>query len=772
MRRPAALLAMLLLLQAARPSEAADAPASAPALPAAEAPPAPEQPAPEQPAPEQPAPGQPAEEPPLVETERAPGVPLQGFVVGPRPILGAVPELTLRRVPGSGTSLERDVVRLARDVHSVQEVVRTVPGVVTRGEVGSGIIPNIGVRGLNPDRSEKLLILEDGVPAGLAPYIENAAYYVPPFERMQRVELLKGSGSILYGPHTVGGVLNLITPEIPRTLGGRVRTVVGTDGYLLGYAEAGQTVGCWGWHLSGLAKQGDGWREHTAFDLHDLTAKVRWTAGPRTNLTFKVNTYRQESEDTYLGLTQPMFDADPHQNPVEHDRLRVSWDSAQVTLQHRLSGCWELLVNAYGSLAERDWNRQDYRRNTGFAAPPANTVATAGDVTVDGGAVFLRASYGSRDRDFEKWGVEPRLIGKHSLLGREAELHAGLRFHTEEMTDERNNRATLHAAPVTNARDVRSVDAWAFFAQEKLQVTRRLGLSAGLRVEAYDEERHMQVAGGAPVDVRGTTRNVEWIPGAGFTYDLGRGTTWFGGVHRGFSPPRTAQAISSTGADLELEAERSWEYELGLRGSLSGCGCPWLTYEVTGFLYDFENQVVPANQSGGAGTADTNAGETRHLGLESALTLDVTRLATGRCGPCRTGLFLDLGWTWVDAENTTPGGTFEGLDLPYAPRHVAWAGLRLTTPGGFSLGLVGHYVGEQFADQANTVPGSNDGLVGRIPDRFVLDLTASYRIPRTPLTVSLSVQNLLDATYIASRAPEGIFPGLPRHGFLSLEATF
>ena len=69
-----------------------------------------------------------------------------------------------------------------------------------RDEVLSGVVPNIGIRGLNPDRSEKLLILEDGVPAGLAPYSVNAAYYVPPIERMARVELLKGSGQILYGP--------------------------------------------------------------------------------------------------------------------------------------------------------------------------------------------------------------------------------------------------------------------------------------------------------------------------------------------------------------------------------------------------------------------------------------------------------------------------------------------------------------------------------------------------------------------------------------------
>ncbi len=713
-----------------------------------------------------------AGEPPLLTTERAPGVALEGQVSGPRPVIGREPTRALRTVPGSGSSVTQEEILRQREVISVQEVVRTLPGVVVRSEAASGILPNIGVRGLNPDRSEKLLVLQDGVPAGMAPYVENASYYMPPFERMQRIELLKGSGSILYGPHTVGGVLNLMTPDIPACLSGRVRTVAGTDGYLMGYLQAGQTVGPWGWLVTGLAKRGDGWRDESSFDLHDLTAKVRWRPSSCTSVTLRVSTYRQDSQDTYLGLTPALFDADPYQNPVRHDALEVENDDLQLTVQQRLSSCWELLTNLYASQTRRDWNRQDFARNTGFAAAPANTVATVGDLTVDGGAIFLRASYGSRDRDFEKWGVEPRLIGTHALLGRKAELHLGARFHQEEMTDERNNRSSLHADPVTRDRDVRSVDAWAFFAQEKLQLSARLGLSLGLRVESYDQERHVQVASGAPVDVRGTSGSTEWIPGAGLTYEVARETTAFFGVHRGFSPPRVAQAITSTGTDRELEAERSWEYELGLRGRATPCGCPWLSYELAGFYYDFDNQVVPANQSGGASTADTNAGQTRHLGFETALTVDATRLLTGRCDGCRTAVYVDLGWTWLDTENVTPGGTFEGRALPYAPENVAWAGLRVVTPAGLSLGLLGHFTGEQFSDQANTVAPSADGLVGRIDSRFVVDLTLRWRIPRTAFTATLAVNNLFDEVYVASRAPEGTFPGAPRHGFLGLEAEF
>ncbi len=751
------LVLALALLVAPRAAASADEPASAP-LPAGEAP--------SDAAPEV------VEDLPLLPSERAPGVPLEARTrVAPTSVVGAVPERAVPLIPGTVHVVEVAPVLRKREVTSVQDAMRSLPGVTVRPEVGSGLIPNIGVRGLNPDRSEKMLILEDGVPAGFAPYIENAAYYVPPFERMRRIELLKGSGQILHGPHTVGGVLNLITPPLDwcdACLHGSARVVVGSDGYRMGVLDVGQRIGAWSWLIQAVGKEGDGYRDHSDFEFLDTLAKVRWAPRRGTAVTLKVDRYTQDSKDTYLGLTQGMYDEDPYQNPVRYDRLEIDWTSAQLTWEQHLAGCWDLVVQGYWSEATRDWNRQDFARNAGFAAAPGNTIETVGDTTIDGGAIYLRESYGSRDRDFEKWGVEARLLGTHSLAGRRAESQVGVRFHAETMTDERNNRTTLGADPVTAARDVREVDAWAFFAQERIHLSNRFTVSGGLRVEAIESRRRTEIAGGVPTIAEGSTDDLEWIPGAGFTWQTNRCTTVFGGVHRGFSPPRTAQAIASDGEDLELDAERSWNYELGVRGRLGG----WFGYEVTGFYYDFQNQVVPDNESGGTSTEVVNAGETRHLGVESLVTADLTQALTGRCDRCRTAVYLDLGYTYLDTENVTPNGLFEGNRLPYAPEHQAFVGVRVEFPVGLTLSALGTYTDDQFADQANTREGSADGRRGLIGDRFLLDLKASWRIPRSRWYVSAAWTNVFDETYIASRAPEGIFPGAPSSVLVSAGIDF
>ena len=93
---------------------------------------------------------------------------------------------------------------------SVSEALRKVPGLHVREEEGLGLRPNIGIRGLNPNRASAVLLLEDGVPMTIAPYGDNAAYYHPPVNRFSRIEVLKGSGQILFGPRTIGGVINYI----------------------------------------------------------------------------------------------------------------------------------------------------------------------------------------------------------------------------------------------------------------------------------------------------------------------------------------------------------------------------------------------------------------------------------------------------------------------------------------------------------------------------------------------------------------------------------
>ncbi|HNC43752.1 MAG TPA: carboxypeptidase regulatory-like domain-containing protein, partial [Acidobacteriota bacterium] len=149
--------------------------------------------------------------------------------------IAGVPEI-LQRIPGTVDILEPKTLQQSR-LFNFNEALRKVSGINVRDEEGFGLRPNIGIRGLNPTRSIKVLLLEDGIPLAYAPYGDNASYYHPPVERFESIEVLKGSGQIVYGPVTVGGVVNYVTPMPPTRPGGSLMLTGGNRDYFNGIAS-------------------------------------------------------------------------------------------------------------------------------------------------------------------------------------------------------------------------------------------------------------------------------------------------------------------------------------------------------------------------------------------------------------------------------------------------------------------------------------------------------------------------------------------------------
>lgn len=664
-------------------------------------------------------------------------------------------ENALDKIPGSGQVINKKELETKKPLN-LQEAVRKIPGVYVRQDDNIGLIPNIGIRGLDPDRSEKVLILEDGVPAGLAPYNENAAYYVPMIERFERVEVLKGSGSILHGPRTIGGVINLISPEPSKDLLLDFEGQGGTDKYFFGKARLSKTFGIVGTDLIVLHKRGDGFRQNSSFHVTEASGKLKFNISDMTKLTFKTNVHDQKSYQTYLGQTAAIFDNNPEINPAPNDTFTVFRIDTQTTLQHFFSDNIELLTNLYYSHSTRDWNRQDFARNNGFAAAPADTVQTLGNVGVDGGAIFLRSGFGSRDRTFDVFGIEPRLLINYKLFNKEHSLHTGMRFHYEDMLNERNNRASIDAVPTNRDRDSREVFAYSVFAQNTFNVTDKFSITPGIRLEAFKQSRHFERQNNVDVDLGASNTTIVPIPGIGMTYQLPKNLTLFTGFHRGFAPARTTEAIDSNGNDADLDPETSWNTELGIRGEPT----KWISFEATFFHMHFNNQVIPAKESGGNSVPATNAGSTRHFGFEMASSLDILGLIKEDSGH---HLYLDTKYTFVDAKNINGDDPNEGNSLPYAPKNTAVVGLRYEgekgKTKGLSLGVEMLYTGSHFTDNENTIIETNDGTAGRIDDYTLMNFYSRYQIPNSKVELNFTANNITNQKYIASRAPAGIFPG-------------
>ncbi|MBC7944521.1 MAG: TonB-dependent receptor, partial [Burkholderiales bacterium] len=622
-------------------------------------------------------------------------------------------------------------------------------------EEGFGLRPNIGIRGLNPTRSTKILLLEDGIPLTFAPYGDNASYYHPPIERFERIEVLKGAEQIKFGPQTIGGVINYITPIPPQTPGGSVTLTGGKRDYFSGQAQYGTR----NFLFDYSHKQGDGSRDNTHSNLDDFNLKSVFDLTSSQALTLRANYNRERSDVGYTGITDAEFrNFGARYNPFDNDTFDA--DRAALSATHALvfNENAVLTTNLYGQYFSRDWWRQSSRTTDTQCDASVSGFSTT---RLNGGAVNPDNcnSIQGRLRDYYTYGVEPRLNLRYAAFGVNSEADIGVRAHFENQDRQQVNGTSAFARSGTTVEDnERDTRAFSAFAQNRF-IFGNFSVTPGLRVERVLYERENRLANG----VTGKTDLTETIPSLGATFNPSQAVTLFTGVHRGFAPPSTADILNNNGGIVEVDAEKSWNFELGARARLR----EGIQLQATYFRNDFQNQIVVGSVAGG--DLPLAQGETLHEGIEFGGRIDSNAFLKSA-----HNVFFIAALTYLPtAEITAPfaqvsngallQGNTTGNRLPYAPETLLTTTLGYEHPVGIDVRFEVVHVGEQFSDFANTgTPAAfGSGLVGQIASHTIFNAAVNYRIKPLRTTVFLTLKNLTDKTYIVDRT-RGILPGLPR----------
>jgi len=677
----------------------------------------------------------------------------------------------INRIPGSIFKIGEEKMKIINPM-SGNEIFKKAAGVNVVDEEGIGLRLNVGIRGLDPDRSRSVLVLEDGVPVSIAPYGEPEMYYTPPIDKMSGVEILKGSGSILFGPQTIGGVINYITEDPPSNQVFNISLRGGEHGLFFGKIGYGTTKNNVGVQLNVFRKQGDNVGV-LKYRISDISAKLKIGLGNRSTLGIKIGAYDERSNATYVGITQTMYDRSEY-FPVMplNDNLDVKRYTANLTHNYRISDNAALTTTLYGYTTERIWRRQDFSRTR-----VGNTTEVWGDTNVTGGAIFMRSTNSTQDRRFVVGGIEPRLFLSYSIGQLKNELDFGLRYHFEQANERRYNGSKPDAesgALVTD--EIRTGNALSGFIQNRIFLTNRLSITPGLRYEVFYFDRNVLRTSSRDTNLIAKSENTQIIPGFGVSYFVSKKLNIFTGIHRGYAPPRIKDAINTSGEVTNLDAELSWNTELGLRTTINED----IYLELTGYYMDFSNQIIPVSvSSGGPGSGFVNGGKTIHYGVEGGFSLDL-----GKLFKSKYNIIISSNATIGESKYSsdrfitkiTSGDTVitnvKEYSLPYAPKISLNSSLELRAPFGIGLLFAGNYISSQFTDELNTVPPSNDGLTGEIGSRFIIDVTARYYWHKMNSIIYVSVKNLTDEIYIASRRPQGIKVGLPRIVTAGIDLSF
>lgn len=657
---------------------------------------------------------------------------------------------------------------------------RLAPGVNIREEDGFGLRPNIGLRGTGVERSAKITLMEDGILMAPAPYSDPSAYYFPTMGRMQGVEILKGSSQIKYGPYTTGGAINFISTRIPDYLSAHVSMMAGNFGTRNLHAFAGNSHDQVGYMFETFQYSADGFKEldnggNTGFNKSDYIAKLRFNTGEQArfyqSLTLKAGQTTENSNETYLGLTEEDFASTPYRRYAASQVDNMVSTQSQFSATHHIdfSKLFGLTTSVYATQFKRNWYKLNnvtdstgtkYSLTDVLENPTAYNDAyaiLAGQSSLLPNALTVRAG----NREYHTRGVQSQLE-YHAIKGMwKHDAVAGVRIHTDGVDrfqwddlyamNDGIMELTSSGTPGTESNRVRTADALAAYLQYQLGWG-KWTVVPGIRYE--DIRMQEDDYGKTDPDRIGTaittaTNSVSAVvPGVGIDYAVNKTMHMFAGVHKGFGPP---------GVTPDTDPEESTNYELGVRYSKSA-----LLVHATAFVNDYQNLLgTDMTSTGGAGTGDQfNAGEVLTAGLEFQLGYDLLAARDHN----QMSVPVAIAYTFTDSRFSTDfdasyedwGEVQAGDVFPYQAAH------QLNTMIGFSRKKFACHVNVNYLSEMRMTPGQGDIPEDeQIPARTVVDGSVAYNVNPNWCFFG-NVLNALDTVYLVSDRPAGFRPGLPR----------
>ena len=710
-------------------------------------------------------------------------------------------------LPGAATVIDAQALKKINPI-GTQEILEYVPGVSGFADDGIGNSRiSIGIRGLNPRRSPRVLILEDGIPIQPAVYVYPNMYYNPPAERIDQVEVIKGSGSILYGPQTMGGVINYFTKRPRNEIGGLLKITGGENGYSSIFSEYG------GMQLFGkksrgelqlLYKRGDGFRENNAFQQFNSTFKVNYRQSDSKNVYVKSNINYENSDATYTGLTEWSFENDPNFNPKEDDNFEVFRAALDVIQTEKISSRISKSTSTFFNFFDRRWWREydmfirpeflnesnEYSAEDEVSKDGENGLSGWKDQTIE----LVRVGNGINNfgilRKFYVAGHESSYDIDHKLFNIPAKMNIGFRLYWERFEDDRKegssptDRDGVYFEPVgPDSLDIIGNPAVNILGKSHHYETRALSgfvqesfsagifdFRPGLRFEVFEQERIDRLNGSSYQD----QTEMVVLPGFSLSADL-YGMKFFGGVHRGYTPPSSGAInidmilVDYVDNGLDVLPEKSWNKEIGVKGSF-----PIVDFEVSGFHVDIENLIAAARA-----TAFKNLGKVRTMGVESRASVYLSTFSSLLPN-------INVVHTFMDSEviegslSASLGKTdIAGNSLPYVPRNTLIVGTESAFSDKVALRFDCKYVSKVYTDFENIEFTQNKGIQGIIDPYTIFNLSANYEINKK-INLFLSGKNILDTVYIGSRlhsnpikkepsVSSGILPGPRRQINVGIE---
>lgn len=571
----------------------------------------------------------------------------------------------------------------------------------------------------------------------------------PDSNTIERVDVLRGPSSSLYGRGDPGGTFNLIskTPksEQQTTLGaqlnseGLYRTTIDTTGIIPNAENIG-------YRLNVIAEGGDSYRDHVESKRYGIAPIIQWQASDATKVTFEADILRNQhpldrGHTSYAG--QKSFNSSPETYLWEtgkyNNRLYNDNNMTQLRVEHDLGNDWKLNAGVQYS------NGKLY----GYAVE-ANGIQDDGQT--------LNRNYNYRELKWQDTDAQINLTGNFQLLGLTHTLVTGLEYEKYDYksyiirSDAKSNNYPINiydpvlGQPLPELKNITTHDrenlkTTALFVQDQIDLNERLSALLGLRFEHYEHDYKNLL----PNTANWNTSHDAFIPRLGLVFKARDDLSIYSNAAKSFKP-NTGASRNGEGFD----PEEGMAYELGFK---------WLALDNmlsvdSAIYYAKKENVLTLDPIDSA--YKVAAGEVRSQGIE----LNVA-------GQITPAWKIIGGYAYTDAEVSKDNTLKKGTALANIPKNsFNLLNIYEFQDGplqGLGLGINQKYIDKRAGQTANSTY--------TMKGYAVTDLVSYYQA--TPkLRLNLDLKNIFDKVYDESSFNLYAYPGESRTVQLGMSYTF
>jgi Fe(3+) dicitrate transport protein len=664
--------------------------------------------------------------------------------------------------------------------NTMRQVVAKVPGIQIWESDPSGIQIGIGARGLSPNRSWEFNVRQNGYDISSDPFGYPEAYYTPQLISVQRLEVVRGAGSLQYGPQ-FGGLVNFILKDgrgINKPFQFETQQTAGSFGLFNTYNAIGGETKKANYYAFFDKRVGNGSRPNSGFDVNTGFGSITWKATGKLKLGAEYTHFSYTAQQPG-GLTDAQFKTNHLQSLRTRNWFNIRWDMLALTANYEINDKSRINAKVFGMSGDRN--------SIGFMLTPniADTINAA------------TQQFNNRRVDIDRYrnaGAEIRYVNEFNIGGVKNTLATGIRYFFGNTTRLQNGRGDTGSdynlntlSPfVTDLNFITSNTA--VFAENIIHIGEKFVLIPGIRYEnirnTADGRISFNTSGGEnKIANQNRTRSFV-LMGVGAEYHIGQ-TEIYANWSQAYRPvlfsDLTANPFTEE-IDQNLRDASGFNIDLGWRGSVK----EYLFFDVSGFLLQYNNRIgliAQQRTDGSFYNLRTNVGNSTSKGAELLVEFSPVRAFIEKSTFGNITIFASLAFIdarYGDFRVVTRSGsgltetTLKGKRVENAPQRIFRTGITYAYKK-ITATVQYNYTSDAFTDANNTLTPVATGVNGLIPSYQIVDIAGTYKFNER-FFVRGGLNNLLNERYFTRRSGGYPGPGImsadPRNFFITFGAKF